>query len=159
MKDHMLDPDASSDTLQRSITHTAGQLQAQLDELLQQKARTQLRLRSLRRRLSILQDPPGRKKLKKQRRPRNIAGQRESRKLRQFHEDLMRACRIAFLELGGTAKPHELCSAIIRRGSFSFEAIKTEPVLAVIRMLTSMAHRGEAICIASGSEQNWRLNT
>ena len=154
-------PDPASDNLRRSIACIVGLLQGELEALLEQKSTIKLRLRALRRRLSSLpgESPRGPKTRSKYRRSQKAAGRGQARELRQLHEQLRRACRIAFLELGGTATPDQLCSAIIRRGSFSFAAINEQPVTAIRHMLTSMAQSGEATCSSNGTHPKWVYNT
>jgi hypothetical protein len=88
----------------------------------------------------------------KSRRLRNVTRRAEAREMCRFHEGVWRACRIAFLEVGGTATPKELYSAIVRRGSFSFGVHDGDAITAIVRTLTSVAGAGMAIC---GSDSRW----
>jgi hypothetical protein len=127
----------------------------ELDELLERKARIKLRMRNLRVRLRSLEreSPSGLRK--KYRRSQSLVRKAQAREMRQLQEELHRACRIAFLELGGTATPDALHSAIERRGSFSFGTMNEKPVVAIIRTLTAMAESGEATCCPNGSQPKW----
>jgi regulator of replication initiation timing len=139
---------------QGSVNEIVDLLQAKLDELLQQKAAIRLHMRNLRRRLGILRanSNNGRATRPNARRTRNQAQRAESRKVCHLHEELARACRIAFLELGETATPDELYAAIQRRGSFSFSLLEEKPESAVLRILTTMGERHEAV---RGSNSRW----
>ena len=152
--------EADSESLRRSINCIVVivvLLQRELDELLQQKAGLKIRMRSLRRRLSSLRDEASHRtfKMRKYRRSQKTARRAQVGKLRQELAELRRACRIVFLELGGTATPDELYSAINRRGSFSFGRIKEKPIVAILRTLTSMAQPREATCSTNGSLPKW----
>jgi hypothetical protein len=145
--------------LRRSINCIVILLQTELDDLLQQKATNKLRLRTLRRHLASLRNESCRRPSARSKYRRLQDGRAQAAKLRQAIEELRRACRIAFLELGGSATAHELYLAITRRESFSFAAIKEEPIVAIIRTLTSMAKSGEATCGINGSRPKWTHNT
>lgn len=146
--------DTYSNDLPGSLSCIASLLQTQLDELLQEKARIKLRLRNLRHRLSILKASS---KNKKRTARRDVSALRsnaihrtQARRTFRLQEELARACRIAFLELGGSATAEELQAAILRRGSFSFNALEKEPIVAINHILVALARSGEAI---SGNER------
>lgn len=122
-------------------------LQAELDELLQEKEKIRLRMRNLRRRLAS--SNPRKAARGQSRKLRNIARHAEGRKVRHLHDELSRACRIAFLELRAAATPEDLYHAIVRRGSFSFALIKENPIALIKRTLISMAESGEVICCSA----------
>lgn len=133
-------------------------LQTELDQLLQQKARLKLRMRNLRNRMRILQaDSRKEKRISraKPRRPPNATRRAQIRQGCRRQEKLARACRIAFLELGGSATPDELYAAILRRGSFSFQAIDNKPTVSISHVLDSMAQCGEAACSPEGPQSRW----
>lgn len=145
----------SSEPLQSAVHCVVAQLQMELDELLERKARIKLRMRNLRLRLRSLQRESASGLRKKRRRSQSLVGRAQAREMRQLQEELHQACRIAFLELGGTATPDALHSAIARRGSFSFATIKEKPIIAIIRTLSAMAESGEATCSPNGSQPKW----
>lgn len=130
-----------------SINNTVALLQAELDELLQQKATIRLRMRNLRRHLGTLEAGSGSAKHRRRKRGRAVtaAHRAETRKVCQLHDELSRACRIAFMELGGTVTAEELYAAIVRRGSFSFSLLKETPGAAITRALNSMARSSEVL--------------
>lgn len=136
------------------LNDTVALLQAELDELLQQKARIKLRMRNLKRHLGIVETGSGSARTRRRKRWRSVtaAHRAETRKICQLHDELSRACRIAFMELGGTATAEELCAAIVRRGSFSFALLKENPSSATIRTLHSMARSSEVV---SASDSRW----
>jgi regulator of replication initiation timing len=148
----------NSESQESSVQCVVRQLQLELDELLDRKARIKLRMRNLRVRLRSLERGASGALRKKHRRSQSLTRRAQADKLRELQEELYRACRIAFLELGGTATPEALHLAIVRRGSFSFAALQEEPIAAIIRTLTEMAQSGEATCSTNGSEPQWRHN-
>jgi len=123
-------------------------LQTELDELLQQKARIRQQMRNLRRRVSILR--ANNKRTARRSRSRDLRA--ASLNERHLLSELARACRIAFLELDGTATPEELYSAIVRRASFSFSLLQGNAIVAIERALSSMAQPGESV---RGLESQW----
>jgi len=143
-----------ADGVRDSLTEVVALLQAELDELLQQKAGIKLRMRNLRRRLGILQAGcvGARSVRRKSRRSGTVARRAQSRKICHLHDELSRACRIAFLELGGTATAEEIYTAIARRGSFVFSLLEEHSIAAIARTLESMAQSGEVAC---GSDSRW----
>jgi hypothetical protein len=143
--------------LERSLNSIAGMLQAELDEALQQKVNIKLRMRSLRRHLGILEAKSNGKSASRAKfhRARSAVRRALAQEMSRAHEELWRACRIAFLELGGTATPEELYSAIARRKSFSFAAIGDEALIAVRRVLNSMLQSGEVVSSAANSPPQW----
>jgi regulator of replication initiation timing len=150
--------DTFSNDLSGSLNCFAGSLQTQLDELLQEKARIKLRMRNLRHRLGVLR-ASSKKKERAARAGshlRSIAIRRaQARPTCDLHEELARACRIAFLELGQSATAEQLLAAILRRGSFSFNAIENNPLVSINHLLISMAQRGEAISSNEGTQSRW----
>jgi hypothetical protein len=147
-------PNIAGKVVQGSLSDIVELLQTELDQLLEKKARIRQNMRNLRRRLGILQANSSKEQTTRpiSRRSRNRSRRTESRKIRHLHEELARSCRIAFLELGGTATVDELYGAIVRRGSFLFSLLDENPISAVIRTLTSMAESGEAVC---GANSRW----
>src|SRR5581483_11172610 len=150
----------SSENVQSSMNCVVIQLQRELDELLGAKALIKKRMRILRRNLSSLQGEmsPGIAR-RKYRYSESLVRRKEVGKMRQLQQELHRACRIAFLELGGTATADALYSAIARRGSFSFAEIKQKPTIAILRALTFMAQSGEITCSRTESEPKWTYNS
>jgi hypothetical protein len=148
-----------SNELTGPLNCIVGVLQTELDQLLQQKARIKLRMRNLHNRLSVLQADSRKKKRRisrtKSRRPPNATRRARAQQIFHLHEELARACRIAFLELGGSATPDELYAAILRRGSFSFPAIENKPTVSISHVLVSMAQSGEAVSSNEGSQSRW----
>jgi hypothetical protein len=147
-----------SNDLSGSLNCIVGLMQTELDDLLQQKARIKLQMRNLRHRLGILQ--AGSRKTNRTsrpmaRRPPNASRRAQARKICHLHEELARACRIAFLELGGIATPDELYAAILRRGSFMFPAIQNKPTVSISQVLVSMAQCGEATSSNQGPQSRW----
>jgi hypothetical protein len=67
---------------------------------------------------------------------------------------LRRACRLALVEIEGAASAIEICSRIVRRGSFSFNN-HHYAVAAVVRTLDAMANDGEAHCLNDGLCRCW----
>ncbi|HZQ20908.1 MAG TPA: hypothetical protein VFA90_19620 [Terriglobales bacterium] len=130
-----------------SINDTIALLQAELDELLQQKATIKLRMRNLRRHLGMLKVDSGSAHTRSRKRRRSVtaAHRAENLKIRRLHSELSRACRIALMELGGTATAEELYAAIMRRGSFSFSLLKENPTAAIARALNAMARSSEVV--------------
>lgn len=137
-----------------SLNDTVALLQEELDELLQQKAAIRSRMRNLRRHLSILQTDSASAQHPRRKRWRSVttAHRAQTRKIRQLHDELARACRIAFMELGGAATDEELQAAIVRRGSFSFALVKENPSAAITRTLHSMAQSSEVV---PASDSRW----
>jgi hypothetical protein len=68
---------------------------------------------------------------------------------------LMRACRIALMETGGTASPDEIRTRIVRRGSFSF-ADSGFANAAIIRTLNAMGDDGEVRRLGDGFQSLWQ---
>jgi hypothetical protein len=68
---------------------------------------------------------------------------------------LMRACRIALMETGGTASPDEIRTRIVRRGSFSF-ADSGFANAAIIRTLNAMGDGGEVRRLGAGVQSLWQ---
>lgn len=146
----------NSEALHSSIQCVVAQLQRELDELVQRKADIKLRIRGLRRRLSSVQrEWTPETSRARYRKSENLARRAQAFKMRQLQQELHRACRIAFLELGGAATPDALHSAIARRGSFSFAEINETPLIAIARTLAAMAKSGEATCNNNGSQPRW----
>ena len=147
-------PKFGADGPGHSITDTVALLQAELDKLLQQKATIKLRMRTLRRHLGLLQTASVSTQRRRRKRWRSVAAahRTETRAIRRLHDELSRACRIAFMELGGTATAEELHGAIARRGSFSFSLLKESPSAAITRTLNSMALSDEVV---RGSGSRW----
>ena len=139
--------------LQRSLASIVVSLQSELDELLLHKARIKLRMRTLRRRLGVLQ--AGSDRNAASRRWPKKAKSMQAREMSRSQEKLWRACRIAFLDLGGTATAEELYSAIARRGSFSFAATGNNGVTAIVRTLSALVQLGEVSCSINDSDQKW----
>ena len=136
------------------------QLQKELDELLEAKTLIKKRMRTLRRHLSSLQDKTNPKLTRRHyRHSESLVRRKQVGKMRQLQQELHRACRIAFLELGRRATVDSLHSAIVRRGSFSFAALKERPAIAVLRALTFMAQSGEITCSTTDSEPMWTYNS
>lgn len=140
--------------VQNSLNDTVALLQAELDELLEQKATIRLRMRNLKRHLGIVEAGSASVPVRRRKRWQSVtaAHRAENRKLRRLHDELSRACRIAFMELGGTASAEQLCAAIVRRGSFSFSLLKERPGAAITRTLNSMARSSEVV---RASDSRW----
>jgi hypothetical protein len=68
---------------------------------------------------------------------------------------LMRACRIALMETGGTASPDEIRMRIVRRRSFSF-ADSGFANAAIIRTLNAMGDDGEVRRLGEGFQSLWQ---
>jgi regulator of replication initiation timing len=145
------------DELTRSLNSIVVSLQAELDEALQQKASIKLRMRNLRRHLGMLQARAHNKSKPrgKSPKPQNVDTHAQAREMCRLQEKLWRACRIAFLEFGGTATSEELYSAIMRRGSFPFTASGNDGVAEIVRTLTSLARSGEVVCNTNSSQRKW----
>jgi hypothetical protein len=152
--------DMRFDELMRSLNSIVVELQAELDETLQQKASIKLRMRNLRRHLGMLQARAYSKSTSrgKSRRSQNAAAHAQARERCRLQENLWRACRIAFLELEGTATSEELYYAILRRGSFSFTTSGADAVTDIVRTLTSVASSGEVVSSTNNSERRWTYN-
>jgi hypothetical protein len=68
---------------------------------------------------------------------------------------LRRACRIALLETDEPLSEQEICTRILRRGSFSF--VKADLACpAILQELTAMTEAGEICCFLSGSSKKWQ---
>src|SRR5690349_1519266 len=101
-----------SDQLHGSVQGIVSLLQAELDVLIKQKADLKRRRRSLSRILrSLVQEPgesvrPGSGLLKSRRFRKHVErASASARESHRKHNELRRACRIAFLEAGGVATP------------------------------------------------------
>jgi len=68
---------------------------------------------------------------------------------------LMRACRIALMEAGGTASADEIRARILRRGSFRF-ADSGLADTAIIQTLNVMTDGGEVRRLEAGSQSMWQ---
>jgi hypothetical protein len=67
---------------------------------------------------------------------------------------LERACRIALMEVAGSASIEEIYGRIVRRGSFSFTNLKhAKPPLAEV--LHAMTCAGEVRCLRNGARWRW----
>lgn len=150
----------STDAARRLINS----MQAELDKLTERKAQLRRRMRGLRRMLKVFPAKPARNlasepdclKPRQPRRLRQTLKRAEGRESRQLCDKLKRACRIAFLEAGGTATPDEICSSIMRRNSFSFTSADEPPAVVIIRILNLMSQTGETQCVSSDQYSFWR---
>lgn len=139
-------------------------MRTQLDELVRQKAELGRRRRKLLRlKYSLLREGRrspgyGRGALKFPRLCNYLNRVRTGiRKSRRLHNELRRACRIAFAEAGGVATPDQIYSLIARRCSFSFIDLEEEPVFAIVRTLNVMAKAGEARRTTSDPHSTWKF--
>lgn len=150
----------SSDDPHESLNNLARLMQNELDHLLEQKEGLRRRMQKLRRVLHELRGSrdSSSSKVSKSRRWRT-ADREAARKHRALYEQLWRACRIAFMEMGGVASSHQIYALIKRRGSFSFGALEEEPMVAITRVLNLMAHAGEAERIGDQNNPTWRYMT
>jgi hypothetical protein len=155
-------PDSLHALVQRVLTL----LRAELDELAGRKAELERRKRKLLRlRYSLLagalRSPAfGAGSLKSPRQRKRVErAKSNARKSRRQHKELTRACRIAFLDAGGSATPDQIYWLIVRRRSFSFIDLDEEPASAIARTLHLMAETGEATCITNDPNSCWRLLT
>lgn len=112
-------------------------MQQEIDELLQQKAAVENRIRNLRRQLKG-------KRVFQGDEPVVRAPIHTSRDTMQFsYDDLKRACRIALLEAGGAANAEQIYSLIVRRGSFVFPDSSEQALHSVVHALSTMHQAGE----------------
>jgi len=73
-----------------------------------------------------------------------------------MHNQLLRACRIAFMDTGGVATPDQIFAAILRLGSFQFHSLAEPPRTAMFRTLTVMSEMNEAKCLIGESHAPWQ---
>ena len=70
-------------------------------------------------------------------------------------EKLRRACRIALMESDEAASTEEICSRILRRGSFPFKDL-AHARATIARTLEVMARAGEASSINNDGRRRWK---
>jgi hypothetical protein len=157
-------PPLSRSAPQASLSHACSivnLLQKDLDDLIRQKIDVRRRIRSLSRKLREQSSPTalsarGRAThAQKFRQISTTVGRPRGRKSERLQFELTRACRIAFMDAGGTATPDQVCFSIERRGSFSFIDLDEKPIDLVIRILNFMAETGEAKCASSDPHSPW----
>ena len=150
--------------LQVSVQNIVTQMLVEMDELAKLRAELGRRRRRLLRLRYSLRQEGGRSVgfaaggLKSPRLQNYVNRTRaKAQKSRRLHNELRRACRVAFLEAGGVATPDQIYSLIVRRSSFSFADIGEEPAAAITRTLRIMAQAGEARCITSDLNCAWKF--
>lgn len=154
---YCLPPEDGLAELNRSLRSVVGNLQNEIDELLEQKAAILRRTRNLRRQLREKRAELEEQLIAESIRNRRPVGHRAFTRpspnhaedaQRDVYDDLMRACRIALMEAGGTATPHQVQSLIERRGSFSFARVPESASDSVQQILDIMYRAGE-LCLAA----------
>jgi hypothetical protein len=74
---------------------------------------------------------------------------------RHVKGELTRACRIALIEVGGSASADDIRGRIVRRGSFSF-ADPGSAEVAILRTLKFMSDSGEVRRLEVNSQSLWQ---
>ena len=154
--------DPSSHDPHEALNHLAQLMQKELDDLLQQKASLRRRMQKLHRvlrQLRVGRDSSASNSKPSKSNKAAVVDREKARTRRALYEQLWRACRIAFLEMGGIASSHQVYELIKRRGSFSFDALDEEPLAAITRILHLMANAGEAERTGDQNNPTWRYMT
>lgn len=73
-------------------------------------------------------------------------------------QKLRRACRIALMESDEAASTEEICSRIVRRGSFPFKNLEHART-AIARTLDNMAREGETSSLNHETQLRWKRIT
>jgi regulator of replication initiation timing len=154
---YWLTPEDERTELHRSLRRIVSDLQHEIDELLEEKAAILRRTRHLRHQLrekrselegQLLADSMGRRRSVGQHDSAKPSPKRSQDAERRMYDDLMRACRIALTEAGGTATPQQVHSLIERRASFSFARLPHSAFDSVQQTLDIMYRAGE-LCLSA----------
>ncbi len=159
-------PSARSESIrepaEESVRGVVSIMQAELDSLFEQTLELRHRIRKLRRTLRkflVTKNSSRGRQSRKLHHSRAAASRANGHKIRTLHELLERACRIALMEAGGEASIEQIQSLIVRRDSFSFDALDDEPLAAIARTLQMMIQTGEVRCLSSedGSQLRYAI--
>ena len=139
--------------LRTSLHAVVCSIQCEMDVLIQQKADLTRQIRNVRRQLRKRAANPVQKKKKNRSHRARTA---KTARIRGMYEGLSRACRIALLEAGGQATTERIYTLIRHRGSFSFDALASDPKSDIARALHLMSMAGEVQQLSNDPRSAWQ---
>jgi hypothetical protein len=135
--------------LQPLLRKVTDVIQQEIDQLLNQKTILRRRAGNLRSQLAAARLPQAcdpvvsAAKVRTRARSRRAATRSFNDATLHSCDKLMRACRIALMDAGGTADADQIHSLIVRRGSFDFSDLSTPSLDSIMRALKMMYEAGE----------------